>query len=527
MKTNKKVIIIQVFLVILAVSAIAFKLLYGKQSIKPQFGESLWRVKIDLSITGRADRARLRMLLPHDTERQRIYNEIFNHELDFYTKEYPETKNIGGYWYTQFLDGTKSISYTFTPQTISARYTISPETRIPKDPSLAYPEDVQRWLKPSKYIQSANEALQLQLRKIIGKKKKVAEINQLIYDFVRQSVVYQSEKGSKSAYETLTKMVADCGGQARLYVALSRAAKIPSRIVGGILLSEGTKNYTHVWVENYIDGQWIPFDVVNNNYAYIPRHYLEVYRGDVVLFQYSGIDDFAYSFEVSPNKMPPFEMFWSLYNIPVDFQKMILVLLLIPVGALVVSFFRVVVGIPTFGTFTPILLALAFREISVVTGLVCLSGMITIGIVIRHMLDTMKILVIPRISIILTTVVIMSLILTIFGFATAHQSILYASLFPMVIITWIIERFSVIQIEDSTKTALKAVLGTVVVALVGHYVMAHETIQRYLFTFPELLLIIMALFLMLGRYTGMRITEFWRFRYILFKRKKTQNQDHE
>ena len=42
-------------------------------------------------------------------------------------------------------------------------------------------------------------------------------------------------------------------------------------------------------------------------------------------------------------------------------------------GALIVAFFRAVVGLPTFGTFTPILLAMAFREISLPVGLACLG----------------------------------------------------------------------------------------------------------------------------------------------------------
>ena len=82
----------------------------------------------------------------------------------------------------------------------------------------------------------------------------------------------------------------------------------------------------------------------------------------------------------------------------------------------------------------------------------------------------------------------------------------------MIIMTWTIERFSVIQIEDGTKEALKTALGTTIVSIAAYYLMGLRTLRTYLFAFPELLFAVMAIMLILGRYTGIRITELWRFR---------------
>jgi len=134
------------------------------------------------------------------------------------------------------------------------------------------------------------------------------------------------------------------------------------------------------------------------------------------------------------------------------------------------------------------------------------------GWILRKILDHLKILVIPRLSIIVTMVVGMTLIMMVVGYHMGLQKTIYIALFPMVIITWLIERFSVIQIEDGTPAAFKAVLGTAVTAAVAYYVMQMKWLRIYLFAFPELLLVIMAGQLLLGRYTGIRVTEFWRFR---------------
>ena len=44
--------------------------------------------------------------------------------------------------------------------------------------------------------------------------------------------------------------------------------------------------------------------------------------------------------------------------------------------------------------------------------------------------------------------------------------------------------------------------------------------DNFLYAFPELLLVIMALLLLLGRYTGFRLTELWRF-HALRRKEKT------
>jgi transglutaminase-like putative cysteine protease len=47
---------------------------------------------------------------------------------------------------------------------------------------------------------------------------------------------------------------ASCNGKSRLFIALARRAGIPSRLVGGVILSTGVKRTSHQWVEAYVSG---------------------------------------------------------------------------------------------------------------------------------------------------------------------------------------------------------------------------------------------------------------------------------
>ena len=55
-------------------------------------------------------------------------------------------------------------------------------------------------------------------------------------------------------------------------------------------------------------------------------------------------------------------------------------ILLLPVGALVVVFMRVIVGLKTSGTFMPVLIALAFLQTELIPGVASFLLVVTIGL---------------------------------------------------------------------------------------------------------------------------------------------------
>lgn len=513
---NRKVYLLAAFFVTLAAALISLKVYYGQSAVEIKNNPFLWRVSIIMNLTGQGARGKARLTLPQTNPHQTIYNEHFEtDEMVFYIRQPKASGNRLGYWKSELLDGNKTAQYMFSVELHEIQYQMSPDLRRPDQPKTFYPAEFLTWLEPSELIQSNDGSIQKQLKRILKREKTVSGSIRKIYDFVRGEVLYKSEKGSKDAKQTLLKLEADCGGKARLFAAFSRAAGIPSRVVGGLILNSGTKVITHVWVENYVNGQWIPFDVVNNYYAKIPNHYLELYRGDYALIRHLGLKKIEYYFVIEKETVPPLDNPWSLYVLPVHFQGMIKVLLLIPIGALVVTFLRTVIGIQTLGTFTPILLSLAFRQVSLGVGFACLLGIVVSGWMMRKLLDSLKILVIPRLAIVLTIVVICVLGIMIAGYHFGIQKMLYMSLFPMVIMTWLVERFSVLEIEDGTPAAIRTMLGNAVVSTVTYWIFGLKTLRAYLFAFPEILFIVIALLLLLGRYTGMRLTEFFRFRELI------------
>ena len=86
------------------------------------------------------------------------------------------------------------------------------------------------------------------------------------------------------------------------------------------------------------------------------------------------------------------------------------------------------------------------------------------------------------------------------------------ALFPIVILTIAIERVSIVWEEVGGKEALLQSLGTLLVAAVAYLVMGLDIVEYLVFVYPELLLVVLAGILVLGRYTGYRLLELFRFR---------------
>ena len=204
----------------------------------------------------------------------------------------------------------------------------------------------------------------------------------------------------------------------------------------------------------------------------------------------------------------------SLHNLPVNVRTVFYTVLLIPLGTLVLSISRVLLGIKSFGIFTPILLSLFFLETSLAVGIAFFTLIVLLGFAQRYLLDRLYLLAIPRLSILLTLVIISYTIFSLViyennGIFQVGQSINYL---PIVIITGFIERFSIHFIEEGTVNTMKALIGTLAISILCYIIFKLSFLQKILFNNPELLLAIIALNLMIGSYKGYRLNEVLRFR---------------
>jgi hypothetical protein len=203
---------------------------------------------------------------------------------------------------------------------------------------------------------------------------------------------------------------------------------------------------------------------------------------------------------------------FSLLQLPIDVQDAYKVLLTVPLGAFIILILRNYIGLSTFGTFMPVLIALAFRETHVIWGIVLFTLIVSLGLLARFYLDQLRLLLVPRLAAILTVVILLMIFISIMTQTLGLGSGLSVALFPMVILTMTIERMCVTWDERGPYEAIKAGTGSLVAAVITYWVINYPPLQYLLFAFPELLLVVLSMILLFGQYRGFRVTELFRFR---------------
>lgn len=204
----------------------------------------------------------------------------------------------------------------------------------------------------------------------------------------------------------------------------------------------------------------------------------------------------------------PFEVFTP------ELQDTIKSLLTIPLGIVALVFIRQFIGMPTIGTFMPVLIGVSFRETGLAYGVPMFFIIVAIGIAFRFYFERLKLLLVPRLAAILIVVVISMLAIAYIGNLMGLDIGSSVSLFPIVIMAMTIERFVIAWEESGPKETLTHGAGSLFVAVLSFMIMSSPLISGFMFMFPETLLLLLALAVMMGRYIGFRLTEYYRFREV-------------
>ncbi|MDD5054795.1 MAG: 7TM domain-containing protein [Candidatus Peribacteraceae bacterium] len=191
----------------------------------------------------------------------------------------------------------------------------------------------------------------------------------------------------------------------------------------------------------------------------------------------------------------------------------ILLLLMLPVIATIFAFLKQVVGITTFGLYTPTIVALSFMVLGWWIGLITLLYIIAMGYMTRSLMRRWSLLYIPKVAIILTVVSATLLLLVTLG-AAWGLTFTRETIFILLILSTLAENFLQLKTEEGWWSALFGISETILGAFVCVAIVQWQFFQSLILAYPELLLLTIVVNVILGRWTGLRLVEYFRFREV-------------
>jgi hypothetical protein len=436
------------------------------------------------------------------------YTDSFNNKIMQLTKASPKSREVIFY---------RGVLYKLESSTVEKKF------EIPIEKSIYNKKFRHSSVNDSENMDSVYNAIDSVIdeakAKAAGKESMVKELIKILAD--------RSDDLKKERIEIIREKTGAKGDLALANLIIN-AAGIPSDIVTGLKLkNESGKNaeLAH-WLIIKIDKEWKEFDIDTLKFG-LPDNYLTWWiGGDKKLVSgATGVANTETTVTVKKNvdnsltralwknkKLASFLHKFSLYNLPLESQLTYQILLMIPIGGLVIAFMRQIIGIKTFGTFMPVLVALSFKETGLLHGVLFFSFIVSIGMMLRGYFHHLQLLLVPRLAGVLTIVVMLICIIGMLAHDFDFDIGLSIALFPIVILTMTIERMTIMWEETSPKDAIQTGVGSLIAATMGFLAMNSETMRHLIFTFPELLLINLAICMLLGRYNGYKLTEYLRFR---------------
>ncbi|RTR05060.1 inactive transglutaminase family protein [Halomonas nitroreducens] len=459
----------------------------------------VWEIEAQVNFRADGGPAKVEMALPSTQDGYRVLTEHTaspGYGLTFLE----ENGSRRAQWSVREARGSQQLYY-------SAQLLVAPQARDADRPT---PEPLPAvvWERP--YDTAASEVIE---RAWSRSADPFTFTRELISDFT-------DERQSENTRLLLTQF-----DRVPLLVRLLNQAGVAAREVNGLMLEHGRRRQSLTsWIQVYDGDQRALFNPVDGAQGRPDNLLLWEASGQSVLEVQGGTNS-RVTFSMLSRNQPAAAavrsqlargsdtlLNFSIHSLPLEEQALFQTILLLPIGALVVVLLRVLVGIKTSGTFMPVLIALAFIQTTLVTGLVGFLLVVAVGLVIRNYLSYLNLLLVARVTAVIITVIAIISLFSVLSYRFGLNAGLQITFFPMIILSWTIERMSILWEEEGPKEVLIQGGGSLLTAVLAYLAMNNPWIRHITFNFLGVQLILMALILLLGNYTGYRLLELRRFK---------------
>ena len=193
----------------------------------------------------------------------------------------------------------------------------------------------------------------------------------------------------------------------------------------------------------------------------------------------------------------------------------IYIILLLPLFLTLVSFAKHLIGLSTIGIIVPVFIGLLFIKLSIIFTIWILLLFIICNIIISRFINKYALLYTPKVVCI--TIINIVMFMAIYQWITHFEliniplnNVIYITLFFI-----IAERLITIITSKEFREYKKSISGTVIVAFLCYMMFQFDALRVFFMAYPETLLIFIPINFFIWRFTGLRVTEYLRFKEII------------
>lgn len=196
-------------------------------------------------------------------------------------------------------------------------------------------------------------------------------------------------------------------------------------------------------------------------------------------------------------------------------SRTIILILLLPMLATIIAFIRHVIGLPSIGMLVPVALSITLLSTGITAGLILLATIIFASTVARILLKHVRIMQLPKMALSMFIVsIFIFLVLTVSGIA-GILVVKQLSIFPVLLLILLSEQIISVQLERSAQETIIITMVTFAIGILGFMLLSSTHLRNTILLYPELIFLLIPINIIIGRYFGLRLMEYFRFTPIL------------
>ncbi|OIP57730.1 MAG: hypothetical protein COX79_04685 [Candidatus Levybacteria bacterium CG_4_10_14_0_2_um_filter_36_16] len=189
----------------------------------------------------------------------------------------------------------------------------------------------------------------------------------------------------------------------------------------------------------------------------------------------------------------------------------VLLILLMPLLATIIVFFRHVVGLPSLDMLVPIALSITLLATGIGPGIVLLAIIVIASTLARLILKKVRIMQLPKLALSVLIVAISVFAFLTLSTAAGLLNVSGISIFPILLLIILSERIISLQLERTINETFSITAVTLSLGIVGYFLLSSDILRKIVLLYPEVILILIPINVIIGRYFGLRVTEYFRF----------------
>lgn len=196
-------------------------------------------------------------------------------------------------------------------------------------------------------------------------------------------------------------------------------------------------------------------------------------------------------------------------------SRTVILILLLPMLATIIAFIRHVIGLPSIGMLVPVALSITLLSTGITAGLILLATILFSSTVARILLKKLRIMQLPKMAF---SMFIVSLFLFLALTVSAMAGILVVkqlSIFPVLLLILLSEQIIAVQQERSAQEMIIITMVTFAIGILGFLLLSSIYLRNTILLYPEFILVLIPLNIIIGRYFGLRLMEYFRFSSIM------------